>query len=151
MIQPTIGRVVWFHPAKEADEPFKEQPFAALIAHVLSDRLINVGYFDQNGNAYAAQNVTLLQEDDDVASDTGHFAMWMPFQISQAKKAEAEQPVSEQVVEAPEAAVVASVAEPEIVPATIDVAEPETPVVEPVENATEASVDPVAELPASRE
>jgi len=85
MITPTIGRVVWFQPAKSADQPLRTQPFSASVAYVHGDRCINVGYFDQNGVAHNACSVTLLQ-DDEVGNACGHFAQWMPYQTAQAKK-----------------------------------------------------------------
>jgi hypothetical protein len=88
MIPPTIGRVVWFQPSKAADQPLRDQPYAALVTHVHSDRCINVGGFDANGTPFAACSVRLLQ-DDDVPSEGGYFAQWMPYQKGQAAKAEA--------------------------------------------------------------
>ncbi len=48
------------------------------------DRCINVGGFDQNGVPFAACSVILLQ-DDDVPPAHGYYAMWMPYQVGQAK------------------------------------------------------------------
>jgi hypothetical protein len=90
MIQPTIGRVVWFQPAKVVDQPLRDQPFAALVTYVWSDRLVNLAAFDQNGTPLSATSVTLLQ-DDDVPNDGGYFAQWMPYQKGQAAKADAAQ------------------------------------------------------------
>jgi hypothetical protein len=88
MIKPTIGRVVWFQPARQADQPLREQPYPALICHVHSDKLINVGFFNENGTAGSACSVQLVQEGD-TASQNGYYAEWMPYQVGQAKKHEA--------------------------------------------------------------
>ena len=88
MISPSIGRVVWFYPARADGEPTQTQPFSASVAYVWSDRMINIGYFDQNGVAHSATSVTLLQ-DDDVPPANGYYAQWMPYQVGQAKKNEA--------------------------------------------------------------
>ena len=88
MITPTIGRVVWFWPATHGG-PKAEQPFAALVAYVHSDGLINIGYFDSNGNAGAGATRVLLLQDDDVPPDGGCFCSWMPFQLGQAKAQQA--------------------------------------------------------------
>lgn len=87
IIKPTIGRVVWFVPSHAPDRLPQEQPNAALIAYVHGDSCINVGGFDPNGNHFAACSVPLLQEGDAVPA-TGYYAMWMPYQVGQAKKAE---------------------------------------------------------------
>lgn len=89
MIQPSIGRVVWFWPAKGVDEPKVEQPNAALVTYVHSDRMVNLAVFDANGVQRGETSVTLLQ-DDDKPTVYGRFASWMPFQIGQAKRHEAE-------------------------------------------------------------
>ena len=89
MIKPTIGRVVWFQPAKSEDEPLREQPFAALITYVWNDHMVNLAVFDQNGAPFSATSVTLIQEEDDTQPASGYFAQWMPYQVGQAKKHEA--------------------------------------------------------------
>jgi uncharacterized protein YodC (DUF2158 family) len=86
MIKPTVGHVVLFQPSKPSDQPLRDQPFAATISYVWGDRMVNLAYVDQNGTAGNATSVTLLQ-DDDVGSDRGYFAYWMPFQVEQADKA----------------------------------------------------------------
>ena len=89
MISPSIGRVVWFWPTKEVDVPEPEQPNAALVVYVWGDRMVNLVVFDSNGNSRGETSVTLLQ-DDDVPNACGRFASWMPYQVGQAKKHEAE-------------------------------------------------------------
>lgn len=83
MIKPTIGRVVLVHRTGMGD-----QPEAALIAYVYSDRMINVGGFDHQGNPFQATSVRLLQDDDE-APPAGTYAEWMPFQKGQAQKTDA--------------------------------------------------------------
>ena len=83
MIPPTIGRVVWFWPESPGG-PTQKQPFAALVVYVWGDRMVNLAYFDANGQHGAATSVTLLQ-DDDVPLANGYFCSWMPFQLGQAK------------------------------------------------------------------
>lgn len=90
MITPTIGRVVLFQPMKNADQPFREQPYPGLICHVHTDTCINVAYFREDGTPDSATSVTLLQEGDDRDSLTGgRFAEWMPYQVAQAKAQDA--------------------------------------------------------------
>lgn len=88
MITPSIGRVVWFHPAN-GDESivFRDQPLAAIVTYVWSDRMVNLAVFDANGLHSAHTSVNLLQ-DNDVAPEYGRYAEWMPFQKGQAMKTE---------------------------------------------------------------
>jgi len=81
VIQPTVGRVVWYYPTKEQDD----QPQAALVTYVHDDRLINVGGFDHAGHPFQRTEVQLLQDDD---KPEGFHAMWMPYQKGQAAKTE---------------------------------------------------------------
>lgn len=85
-IKPTIGRVVWFYPHGHREGSL---PHAAMIAFVHSDELVNLGVLDPNGRHYNETSVTLVQ-DGDAAPESGRYATWMPFQIGQAKKVEAE-------------------------------------------------------------
>jgi hypothetical protein len=87
MIQPSIGRIVWFWPQKEAEAPNPDQPNAALVVYVWDDRMVNLAVFDSNGNSRGETSVTLLQ-DDDVPNAYGRFASWVPYQKGQAAKAE---------------------------------------------------------------
>ena len=84
MIKPTIGRVVWFHPAGSTPE---EQPLVAIIAHVWSDTCINLAVFDTNGVASNQTSIFLFQGDGERPSSL--YAEWMPYQQGQAAKTEA--------------------------------------------------------------
>ena len=81
MIVPTIGRVVLVHRGQS------DQAEPALVSYVWSERMINVGGFDRNGTPFAYCSLLLLQ-DDDVEPESGVFAEWMPYQKTQAAKAE---------------------------------------------------------------
>jgi len=90
-ITPTIGRVVWFYPHGHREGSL---PHAAMIAFVHSDSLVNLGVLDPNGRSYNETSVSLIQ-DGDPAPDSGRYATWMPFQIGQAKQAEAKTAATE--------------------------------------------------------
>lgn len=79
MIKPTIGRVVWYYPNEDM-----KQPHTALVAHVWSDRCVNLACFNAMGTPYNAESVVLVQEGDDEPSDG--YCTWMPYQINQANK-----------------------------------------------------------------
>lgn len=85
MIKPTIGRVVLVHGSNVQNNG-PEQPCAALVAFVWSDRLINVGGVNHSGIAFAATSVPLLQDDDVAPTDGSTYAEWMPYQKGQAAK-----------------------------------------------------------------
>lgn len=79
-IDPTVGRVVWFHPAGNASHPAFEPNAicAATIAKVLPDGRLNLGVLDGNGASHSMTDVPLIQEDD-TAPEDGYFAEWMPY------------------------------------------------------------------------
>lgn len=85
MIVPSIGRVVWFQPAKTVGQPLLDQNYAGMVAYVHGDRMINISYVDHAGEQHAARSVPLLQ-DDDTIPDTGYFCHWMPYQVKAAEK-----------------------------------------------------------------
>lgn len=76
MIQPTVGRSVWFRHVSHGAE---DQPWAAIIAQVNDDRNVNLAVFNGDGCAMAVTNVPLIQEGDP-RPEEGHFAEWMPYQ-----------------------------------------------------------------------
>ncbi|MGX5661550.1 Gp49 family protein [Diaphorobacter nitroreducens] len=93
IIKPTVGRVVWFHPCDltgEAGFARHEdgQPYAAIIARVWSDALVNLTVLDANGTAHPRTSVALVQ-DGGGAPQYGSYCEWMPYQKGQAAKAEA--------------------------------------------------------------
>jgi hypothetical protein len=83
MIKPTVGRVVWFYSSKAP-----EKAFAAMIAHVHSDRMVNLMVVDADGDPYGQTSVQLLQ-DDDKPQGGAFWCAWMPYQLGQAAKTEA--------------------------------------------------------------
>lgn len=89
MIQPTVGRVVWFYPTPNgAESGFARgsQPHAAIVAYVHGDRMVNLTVFDANGNAHSMTSVPLRQPKDERPG--GMFCEWMPYQKGQAAKTE---------------------------------------------------------------
>ncbi len=88
MIEPTVGRVVWYHPGPHEHGPSPGgQPLAAHIAHVWSDTCVNLMVIDANGNPYSCTSVLLVQ--DGALRPENCFCEWMPYQKGQAAKTEA--------------------------------------------------------------
>jgi len=91
MIEPTVGRVVWFTPpagSYQTDEftDHGAQPCAALVTYVFGRRCVNLAVFDHNGKHHAFTSVTLIQDDDPKPTTNGRYAEWMPYQKGQAAK-----------------------------------------------------------------
>jgi hypothetical protein len=55
--------------------------------------MVNLAAFDPHGSAQPKSSVPLLQ-DDDAKPEGGYFCSWMPYQVEQAKKHEAEDKTS---------------------------------------------------------
>lgn len=91
MIQPTIGRVVWYYPGpheKRLHINVKDaQPCVALICYVQNDSTVSLVVFDHFGSTHARQAVELCHGDT-VPSEREH-CVWMPYQKGQAAKTEA--------------------------------------------------------------
>lgn len=87
MIQPTVGRVVWFYPAECGPT---DQPWTASIAYVYSDTEINIGGFTRNGEHFSRLHVRLVQDGaKEPERGSRDYCVWMPYQRGQAAKAEA--------------------------------------------------------------
>lgn len=88
MIQPSLGRVVWFTP-HDSDSMARgnEGRCAGLVVHVHSDRCVNLAVFDANGRSHPQTSVRLLQDDDE-RPEAGFYCEWMPFQKSRQAKYE---------------------------------------------------------------
>ena len=97
MMQPTIGRVVWYHPQGLAG--YKEQniqPWPAFITEVIKQAneyipaMINVAGFTNKGHIFqeSCMNLYILDEESHLSWDPT--LTWMPYQVEQAKKTEQE-------------------------------------------------------------
>lgn len=91
MITPSNGRQVWFFPngCFLPHLAHLDQPLAATVVHVWSDRSINLQVLDMDGKAHAMKSVQLLQDDDAAPSHGIVYADWMPYQKAQAGAAPA--------------------------------------------------------------
>jgi hypothetical protein len=87
MIEPTVGRVVLYRAP--GHDP-AAQPFAAHVAFVHSNRLVNLLIIDHDGITYPGTEIPLLQDGDQVPVEAHRgYAEWMPYQKGQAAKTEA--------------------------------------------------------------
>lgn len=78
MIKPIVGRsLLYFDPAMGTF------PMCAQIAFVHSDRTINIGYLDYNGEHKSATSVELVQDGEPKPEHA--FACWMPYQNQVAR------------------------------------------------------------------
>lgn len=88
MIEPTIGRQVWYTAGQVPDtsaQSLSDQPFAATVVHVNDDATVNLAVLDHNGKSHFVPNCPLSQDDHkkDVDADKAHCA-WMPYQKATA-------------------------------------------------------------------
>ena len=86
MIEPSIGRVVWYHPKPQDGDPsplVPNLPYAALVTCWLDLRTVSLAIFDHKGQMFAREHVSLAQDEDAVEQG---MAEWMPFQKGQAAK-----------------------------------------------------------------
>lgn len=88
MIEPTIGRQVWYHGSADDKHLYKygEQPMAATVVFVQDSRRVNLSVLDHAGLQHVYPGVPLLQ-DDDLIPNTGHYCQWMPYQKAVASGA----------------------------------------------------------------
>lgn len=91
-IPPTVGRVVHYTPRKDLSEGngfayYKGSPCAAIIAHVWTDRCVNLTVLDHDGQQHAITSVDLVQPGEG-APPNGGYCTWMPYQVGQAAKTE---------------------------------------------------------------
>ena len=80
MINPTIGRIVWYQEAGS------DQPCAAIVTYVWNDYMVNLSVFDHNGVQRSETSVHLKQDNEDAAPFP--YCEWMPYQKGQAAKTE---------------------------------------------------------------
>lgn len=82
MIEPGIGRVLWYRPSGRGGP--KQ---AALVAKVIDNHTVNLAAFDELGRSYGVVGAHLVQPED-VDIPQGAYAEWMPFQKGQAMRTE---------------------------------------------------------------
>lgn len=84
MIQPTVGRKVWYYQSISDAMDSSVQPRDATVVYVVSDRIVNLRVSDTQGDTTPKLAVQLYQEGDE--DPKGEFACWMPYQAQQAKR-----------------------------------------------------------------
>jgi hypothetical protein len=89
VIQPTIGRVVWYHPSSFDNISAPEEGHcAAIITAVWDPSRVNLVVFDLEGRSHPRASVFLSQDGiPPVHSES--WCEWMPYQKGQAAKTEA--------------------------------------------------------------
>ena len=88
MIVPSIGRKVWYRPSHNDKQlgmqAYDDKPFDADVCYVWSDTEVNLVVTDHHGAQYRRTRVPINVPDVLPRAD------WMPFQLGQAKKTEAD-------------------------------------------------------------
>ena len=88
MIKPEPSRHVHFIPASDVSGGgtfTAGQPHAGIIAHVHSDRMVNLLVIDKNGWPVSRTSVPLVQPGD-VEPVEYDYCRWMPYTVETAKK-----------------------------------------------------------------
>lgn len=91
IINPTVGRIVWFRFSEFARESgFARhrdgQPYAAIITRVWSDTCVDLTVFDADGAAHSRTSVVLWQGEG--VPFQSSYCEWMPYEKGQAAKAD---------------------------------------------------------------
>lgn len=90
MIEPSIGRIVWYFADHAATKGMKsthpDEPFAAIVTAVHTDRIVNLLVFDHQGTTFAMQSVPLFQGDEEDDETAIAHCEWMPYQRGQAER-----------------------------------------------------------------
>ncbi len=88
MIEPTVGRVVWYY--KYVEGQGHKGPMAAHVAFVHSVGMVTLMVIGQDGTPRSESSVPLVQDDTEVLQTASRsYCTWMPFQKGQAAKTEA--------------------------------------------------------------
>jgi hypothetical protein len=95
-ILPTVGRKIYFYPNGDpAVQQFDAQPIDATVVYVwpkvhpAEPSTMNLYLIDHAGATHFKTRVILVQDGDPIPS-AGVYAQWMPYQVGQAAKKEAE-------------------------------------------------------------
>jgi hypothetical protein len=95
MIEPTIGRRVWYWPSawdRGQRQDIETQPESIIqadgsqacdagIVYVHGQRLVNLAVNDHNGRPHRRCSVRLIQPGDTIPTDGSAYAAWMPYQV----------------------------------------------------------------------
>lgn len=84
MMAPTIGRIVHYYPGIADLTPNGDQPMAAIIASVWSDRLVNLMVIDASGIPVNRTSIRLVQAGDPPPRDGESCCMWPALRAEQA-------------------------------------------------------------------
>ncbi len=83
VIKPEPGRHVHYIPAGVDDFDMAvtpDQPLAAIVTAVHSNRLVNLAVFDANGKHFSRTSIALQQPGDDAPSE--RHCRWMPYTLA---------------------------------------------------------------------
>lgn len=87
MIQPTVGRIVWFWPNGPVPDT---QPTAAVITFVHHAHLVDLYVLPGRGQLAVPHEFIFLAHTDGERAEGQQFCEWMPYQKGQAAKEENE-------------------------------------------------------------
>lgn len=82
-IEPTVGRVLHYHPENDdsrLERIDNQEPLAAIIAQVRPDGLLNLSVVAQDGHPVGRTRVRLFQDGEEIVEPERGYAVWMPYQ-----------------------------------------------------------------------
>lgn len=100
MIAPTVGRILWYYPAKgeRIAHDFPE-PLAATVCAIQGNGTVNLCVFDADGVPHPRQSVVLIQDGKYPANGAYPYCEWMPYQKGQAAKTEHAEAVNQAIID----------------------------------------------------
>lgn len=83
LIQPELGRVVYYYPSSQDDgiEGVGDMPLAAVIVQVWDERCVNLAVFDRAGALHSRTSVICYPEDQPMPRDCPRWA-WRESQLA---------------------------------------------------------------------
>lgn len=81
MIEPTVGRVVWFYVWVPGQG--HKGPLAAHVSKAHSPAMVNLMVINENGVPRSETSVQLIQDNDVIPQ--ADYCCWMPYQVQKAR------------------------------------------------------------------
>ena len=86
MMEPTIGRIIYYHKNAELYTTDSDRPYAAIITTVNTDGTVSLCVFDTIGQTYGIMHIRLIQPNEPIPNKGQDYCAWMPYQVGKAKE-----------------------------------------------------------------
>jgi hypothetical protein len=78
---------MWYWPEKKQRS---DQPWAAIVTYVHGDHMVNLSVWNNESHPIGKTSVPIVQDGSPHTASDSPYVEWMPFQVGQAKRHEAE-------------------------------------------------------------